>query len=201
MKLTRQIDPLILTSAAVSFFLAVDGDPWWKMTGASSDKILTVQVSPFYFQIIATGLAPVAPLLGSLGPLTRVLLIFGFVALAATGIRSNAWWRELAVYFSLSTLLELYLSFLLMYHYTETLFLGSYGIVLPSYGINRLSAVLIGLDLNNYANPLVSGGFNLPFYLGFLSLGLVGTSQILKSLQRKRRLTAQKGIAAIFSPE
>ena len=88
-----------------------------------------------------------------------------------------------------------------MYHYTETVFLGSYGIVLPSSGISRLSSVLVGLDLNSYANPLVSAGFNLPFYLGFLGQVLVGASQILKGLQQRRKLTAQKGVAAIFTPE
>ncbi len=174
MRLGKQIDPLILTGAAVAFLLVIDGDPWWKIDGASSNKILTVQVSPYYFLTIATGISPVIPYLGSLGSLTRVLSILGFVALVATGIRSNAWWRELAVYFSLSALSELYLSFLLMYHYSETLLLGNYGIVLPSSGISRLPAVLVGLDLNSYANPLVRAGFNLPFYLGFVSLGLVG---------------------------
>jgi len=201
MRISSQIVPLILTSAAVSLFLAINGDPWWTIAGADNSKLLTVQVSPYYFQAIATGIAPAAQFLGSLGSLTRALLFLSFVALTVTGISSNAWWRELAVYFSLSALSELYLSFLLMYHYTETVFLGSYGIVLPSSGISRLPSVLVGLDLNSCANPLVSAGFNLPFYLGFLGLGLVGASQILKGLQQRRKLTAQKGVSAIFTPE
>jgi hypothetical protein len=201
MRLGQQIDPLILTSAAVSFFLAIDGDPWWKVAGANSDKLLSVQVSPYYLQTMAAGIAPVVPFLGSLGSLTRVLLILGFVALIATGIRTYAWWRELAVYFSLSALSELYLSFLLMYHAAETALLGTYGILPPYSGISHLPTSIMGLDLNTYANPLVSAAFNLPFYLGFLSLGLVGTSQILRSRRRRRELTAQKGVAAIFTPE
>ena len=201
MRFGHRIDPLILTSAAVSLFLAINGDPWWKLAGADSSKLLTVQVSPYYLQTLATGIAPATSFLESLGSLTRVLLILGFIAMVATGIRSDALWQELSVYFSLSALSTLYLSFLLMYHYTETVFLGSYGIVLPSSGISRLPTVFIGLDLKNYASPLVSAGFNLPFYLGFLSLSLIGASQILKSLQQKRELTAQKGVAAIFTPE
>ncbi len=55
MRLGKQIDPLILTGAAVAFLLVIDGDPWWKIDGASSNKILTVQVSPYYFLTIATG--------------------------------------------------------------------------------------------------------------------------------------------------
>jgi hypothetical protein len=201
MRLRGSIDPLILTSAAVSFFLAIDGDPWWSLAGVNSDKILTVQVSPYYFQAIATGIAPVVPFLGSLGSLTRMFLILSFLALTATGLRSNSWWRELVVYFSLCTILELYLSFLLMYHYIETVFLGSYGIVPPSSGTSHLPAVIIGLDLNSYTNPLVSAGFTAPFYLGFLSLGLIGASQTIKSRRRKREMTKQKGVGAIFTPE
>jgi len=88
-----------------------------------------------------------------------------------------------------------------MYHYTETVFLGSYGIVLPSSGTNRLPSLVVGLDLNNYVNPLVSAGFNFPFYLGFFGLGLVGASEILRGLRRRRKLAAQKGVSAIFTPE
>jgi hypothetical protein len=197
----RRIDPLILLSAAVSLFLAIQSDPWWGVTGATTNKLLMIQVSPYYFQTVATGISSGAPFVASLGSLTRLLLILGFVALVASSIRPNAWWRELAVLFSLSALAELYLSFLLMYHAAETTLLGTYGILPPYSGTSRLPTAIIGLDLNTYANPLVSAGFNLPFYLGFLSLGLVGTSQILKSLRKRRELTAQKGAAAIFTPE
>ena len=200
MRLGHQIDPLILMSAAVSLFLAIAGDPWWNAAGADTNKLLTVQVSPYHLQYIATGIAPAPSFLGSLGSLTRVLLILGFIALVSTGIRSDSWWRDLSVYFSLSALSLLYLSFLLMYHYIETVFLGSYGIQLPFYGISRLPTDFIGLDLKNYASPLVSARFNLPFSLGFLSVGLIGASQIRKSLQQKRERTDQRGVSALFTP-
>jgi hypothetical protein len=160
-----------------------------------------VQVSPYYLQTLATGLAPAASFLEALGSLTRVLLILDFTAMVATGIRSDAWWRELSVYFSLSALSGLYLSFLLMYNYTETVFLGSYGMVLPSSGISRLPTVFTGLDLKGYAGPLVSASFNLPFYLGFLRVGLIGASQIRKSLRQKRERTDRKGVSALFTPD
>lgn len=201
MRLDHRVDPLILMSAAVSLFLLIDGDPWWKVVGADSSKLLNVQVSPYYLQTIATGIAPAASFPGSLGSLTRVLLTLGFIVLVATGIRADSWWRTLSVYFSLSALSALYLSFLLIYHYTETVFLGSYGIVLPSFGISRLPTVFIGLDLKNYASPLVSAGFNLPFYLGFLSMGLIGASQIRRSLRQKRERTDRKGVSALFTQD
>jgi hypothetical protein len=125
-RFVRQIDPLILLSAVVSLFLAVESDPWWGVTGAASSKLLTIEVSPYYFQTFATGISSGAPFVGSLASLTRLLLILAFVALAASSVRPNAWWRELAVYLSLSAFAELYLSFLLMYHAAETTLLGTY---------------------------------------------------------------------------
>src|SRR5260370_32007786 len=196
----RQIDPLILLSAGVSLFLTLETDPWWRVSGATSSKLFTMEVSPYYFQTIATGISSGAPFVASLGSLTRLLLILGFVALAASSIRPNAWWRELAAFFSLSALAELYLSFLLMYHAAETTLLGTYGILPPYSATSRLPTLIIGLDLNTYPNPLVGPAFNLPFYLGFLSLGLVGTSQIIRSRRRGRALTAQKAVPAIFTP-
>jgi hypothetical protein len=115
----------------VSFLLALETDPWWRVTGATSNKLLTMEVSPYYFQTIATGISSGAPFVAYLGSLTHLLLILGFVALATLSIRPNAWWRELAVFFSLSALAELYLSFLLMYHAAETTLLGTYGILPP----------------------------------------------------------------------
>lgn len=196
----RQIDPLILLSAAVSLFLAVESDPWWSIAGATSNKLLTIKVSPYYFQTIATGISSGAPFVGPLGSLTRLLLVIGFVALTASSVRPSAWWRELAVYFGLSALAELYLSFLLMYHAAETTLLGTYGILPPYSGTSHLPIAIIGLDLNNYPNPLVTAGFSVPFYLGFLSPGLVGTSLILQGL-RARRKAAPRGVAAIFTTE
>jgi hypothetical protein len=196
----RQIDPLILFSAAVSLFLAVESDPWWSVAGATSNKLLTIEVSPYYFQTIATGVSSGAPFVASLGALTRVLLILGFVSLTVSSIWPCAWWRELATYFSLSALAELYLSFLLMYHAAETTLLGTYGILPPYSGTSHLPTAIIGLDLKSYFQPLVTAGFNLSFYLGFLSSGLVGTSLFLQGL-RARRKVAPRGVAAIFTTE
>jgi hypothetical protein len=200
LKIVRQIDPLILFSAAVSLYLAIESNPWWGVSGAMNSKLLTIEVSPYYFRTIATGISSGAPFVPSLGSLTRLLLVLGSVALAASSIRPNFWWRELAVYFSLSALTELYLSFLLMYHAAETTLLATYGILPPFSGTSRLPIEIIGLDLNSYPQPLVIAGFNLPFYLGFLSPGLIGTSLILRRL-RGRQKASLKGVAAIFSLE
>jgi hypothetical protein len=87
-----------------------------------------------------------------------------------------------------------------MYHAAETALLGMYGILPPSSGTMHLPAMIIGLDLNSYLSPLVTAGFSLPFYLGFLSLGLIGGSLILENL-RTRKDRPQKGVAAVFTSE
>ncbi len=174
--------------AIVALFLALASEPWWTLTGTTTSKLLSVQVSPYYLQITATGLIPSAPFAAALGSVTRLLLILGFLALAASSIRPTAWWRNLAVYFGLSTLVELYFSFLLMYHAAETTLLTAYGVVAPYSGTSHLSASILGLDLNYYINPQVTASFTVPFYLGFLGLGLVGGRLILKTLQDRAML-------------
>src|SRR5260370_40247950 len=95
----RQIDPLILLGAAVSLFLTLETDPWWRVGGATSSKLFTMEESQYYFQTIATGISSGRTFVASLASLTRLLLILGFVALSAPSIRPNASWRVLAVCF------------------------------------------------------------------------------------------------------
>jgi hypothetical protein len=195
------MDPFILTSAAIVLFLGAGNDPWWSVTGAASDKLLSVSVSPYYLRTTATGIASTVPFAGALGPLTRVLLLLTFMLLGLSSLSPQAWWSEVAVYFSLSALSELYLSFFLLYHAAETGLLGAYGVLPPYTGTIELPTIIIGLDLNSYAQPLVTAGFTLPFYLGFLCLGLVTVSQLVKNIREKRSKHDRKGVAAIFTSD
>jgi hypothetical protein len=197
----RHTDPLLLLGAMVALFLTASGDPWWSVSGANSRSLLTVQVSPFYFHASASGLSSTVPFAEFLGPFTRVLLTLAFVALGMSSLSPNAWWRELAVYFSLATFIELYFSFLLIYHAAETTLLGAYNTIAPYSGTSHLPTVILGLDLNTYTQPLVTAGFTLPFYIGLLGISLVGGSMILKYRRDRGRETGQKGIEAIFTPE
>lgn len=201
LQIFKETDPLILTAAVVALILGAGNDPWWGVTGATNDKLLSVSVSPYFLHTTATGIAATVPFAGFLGSLTRVLLLLTFVLLGLSTLSPQAWWRELAVYFSLSALAELYLSFFLLYHTAETNLLGAYGIIPPYSGTSQLPTVIIGLDLNSYAQPFVTAGFTLPFYLGFLCLGLVGASQILKNLKEKKTKQPQRGVAAIFTSD
>jgi len=94
---------------------------------------------------------------------------------------------------------ELYLSFLLMYHGALTMLLGGYGILPPYLGTSPLLANIVGLDLNSHPNPLVTASFSLPFYLGFLSLGLITTSLIVNDIVERRKTREMQGVGAIFT--
>ena len=199
LRLARQVDFLTLSGAIVAVFLAPTGQPWWSITGATTSKLLAIQISPYYLQANATGF-PGASFTGALGSFTGLLLFLAVFALSASSFHRGTWWSKITTYFGLCVLSELYLSFLLMYHAAETALLGMYGILPPSSGTMHLPAMIIGLDMNSYLSPLVTAGFSLPFYLGFLSLGLVGGSLILENL-RTRKDRPQKGVAAVFTSE
>ena len=193
-----QLDPLVL-SAIVAFFFTLMDDPWWSITGAATSKLLTIQISPYYFRTAAVGISPTVPFASPLGSLTKILLFLSSVALAASVIRSRVWWRELALFFSLASLVELYLSFLLMYHAAQTTLLGAYGVLPPTSGSTHLPAIILGLDSIGHPNPLVTASLGLPFYIGFISIGLVGASIITGYIAKGK--VAGRGVGALFSSE
>src|SRR5438093_12196992 len=178
--LLRQVDLLVLLGALLALFVALGSEPWWTLTGTTTSNLLTVQVSPFYLHINAIGLPFTTALANNLGIFTRLLLILGSLALFTGSIQPTAWWRNLAVYFGLSSLVELYLSFVLIYYWAETAIVQAYGIVPPYYGTASLQGSILGLDLKYYSAPLVTASFYFPYYLGFLSLGLVLGRSLIK---------------------
>jgi len=201
LRLLRRIDVLALLGAIVALFLGPASGPWWSVTGATTSKLLTVQVSPFYLQADAAGLSPSTFFSVPLGSFTSLLLILSMIALGASSFHPGAWWSKLAVYFSLCSMTELYLSFLLMYHGALTMLLGAYGILPPYFGTSPLLANIVGLDLNSYPNPLVIAGFRLTFYLGFVSIGLITTSLIVNNIVGNREKRHQRGVAAVFTAD
>jgi len=152
-------------------------------------------------QADATGLSATTFFSVPLGTFTSLLLILSLIALGASSFHPRTWWGKLAAYFSLCSMTELYLSFLLMYHGALTMLLGAYGIVPPYLGTSHLGANIVGLDLNSYLNPLVTSNFGVPFYLGFLSIGLIATSLIVNDTVEKRKIRGQRGVAAIFTTD
>lgn len=169
----RRIDLLVVLSAIVTLFLALTSEPWWTLSGTGNSRLFSVQISPFYLHINATGLPSTLAIANILGALTRVIVFVGFVSLLGTGFKPTAWWRSLAMYFGLASLAELYLSFILMYYWAETAFVGAYGVIPPFYGTTILQASILGLDLKYYANPVVTATFALPYYLGYLGLSII----------------------------
>jgi hypothetical protein len=189
--LLQRIDLLVLLSSIVLLFVALGTEPWWTLNGATTNKLLSVQISPFFLHITAVGVPSTTALSTSLGYVTRTLVLLGFVALFAGGVRPRAWWRNLAIAFGFASLVELYLSFLLMFYWAETMFVSAYSAAPPLYGTTIFQANVIGLDLTYYSRPLVTATFLLPFYLGYISMTLMLGQTVLK-LFRDRALQVLK---------
>ena len=151
---------------------------------------MSIQVSPFYLQIAATGIPATAPFASALGALTRILLILCSAALLGSSFRPTAWWRPLATWLALASLTELFFSLLLFVHTGQTALLTAYGANPPTSGTISYPARILGIDLNTYQSPSLTASFNLDFYLGLLSLTIVGASTILKMLQERGLISA-----------
>src|ERR1700756_3212696 len=181
----RQVDLLILVGALLALFVALGSEPWWTLTGTTTSSLLSIQVSPFYLHINALGLPSSALFANNLGIITRVLLILGSLALFAASIQPTAWWRNLAVYLGLSSLVELYFSFIMNFYWAETTVAQTYGVIPPYYGTAALQGSILGLDLRYYTAPLVTATFAFPYYLGFLCIGLVVGRSAIKILHER----------------
>src|SRR2546426_11590767 len=96
---------------------------------------------------------------------------------------------------------DLFLCFFLIYPGPLTRLLGTYDFAPPYLGTSHLGANIVGLDLNSYLNPLVTANLGVPFYLGFVSIGLIATSLIVNDIVEKRKMSAQRGVAAIFTTD
>jgi hypothetical protein len=184
----------------IAGFLALGNEPWWTLASPTNSHVLSIQVSPFYLQIWATGIPATSPVASILGALTRVLLISASLALLATSLRPTVWWRPLATWLSLASLVELFFSLLLFVHLGQTGLLTAYGANPPTSGTQTYPARIVGTDLNSYLNPPLTASFNLDFYLGLLSLSIVGTTTILKMLQERGLLSASTipGVKELF---
>jgi hypothetical protein len=181
----RQVDLLVLLGALLALFVALGSEPWWTLSGTTTSSLLTVQVSPFYLHINALGIPSTTALANNLGTFTRVLLILGSLALFAASIQPTAWWRNLAVYFGLSSLVEIYFSFIMIFYWAETAMAQTYGVIPPYYGTAALQGSILGLDLRYYTTPLVTATFYFPYYLGFLCIGLVVGRSVIKIIHQR----------------
>src|SRR5437667_10802385 len=81
LRLLRRIAVLALLGAIVTLFLCPASGAWCSVTGATTSKLLTVQVSPFYLQADATGFSPSTFFSVPLGSLTSLLLTLSLIAL------------------------------------------------------------------------------------------------------------------------
>jgi len=151
---------------------------------------LSIIVSPFYLQIAATGIPSASPFASIIGALTRIILILCSLALFASSLHPTAWWRPIATWLGLAGLTELFFSLFLLVHAGQAALLTAYGANPPTSGTILYPARVLGTDLNTYQSPSLTASFNLDFYLGILSLTIVGTGTIVKMLQERGLLAA-----------
>src|SRR3989454_2408371 len=181
----RQIDLLVLIGALLALFVALGSEPWWTLTGTTTGNLLSVQVSPFYLHINALGLPSTVSAANNLGFFAVVLLSLGSLALFGAIIHPSCGWRNLAVYFGLSGVVKISLIFILIFYGAEPAIVKEYGVVPPYYGTAALQGSILGLDLKYYSAPLVTASFYFPFYLGFLSMGLVVGRSLIKIIHER----------------
>jgi len=177
------VDLISIAAAVLMGFIALGNEPWWTISGTTSDQILQVRVSPFYALLEGIALPATIPLATLIGALARLLLVNSSIFLGLSALRPNAWWRKIAQWFSLSSLTGVFLAFTLLMHATRAAILNTYGREAPVIGTQTLQGNILGLDLAYYTNPPLTAAFSLPFYLGLLSLAIVGGAQLARALR------------------
>jgi hypothetical protein len=188
--LLQRIDLPTFIAGLIAGFLALSSAPWWTLTSPTNSHVLSIQVSPFYLQVAATGISASTPVASILGAFTRILLVLCSLALLVSSLRPTVWWRPIAVWLGLASLTELFFSLFLFVHAGQTALLTAYGTNPPTSGTISYPARIVGTDLNTYQNPSITAAFSLDFYLGLLSLTIVGAGTILKMLQERGLLSA-----------
>lgn len=100
---------------------------------------------------------------------------------------------------SLASLAEVFFSLFLLIHLGQTALLTAYGSNPPTSGTITYPAKIVGIDLTTYTNPLLTATFDVDFFLGVISLTIVGVGILLKMLQEKGILASNlPGIREFF---
>jgi len=187
--LLEKFDPATLAGAIILAIVAVASDPWWTL---SAPNVFTILVSPFYVHVNAVGLSDVNAATGQLGTATRILALLTSLILALSSLRPQAWWRKPALWFSYTSIGEVFLSLFLMIHAVQTSFLATYGYSPPIIGDMTIPGRIIGLDLTSYQSPILQTGFAASFLIGLSSVLVVSIGEIYLFLhnQEPRKYTS-----------
>jgi hypothetical protein len=174
----------------IAGILALGKDPWWTLQGAGSSQIITLHVSPFYLETYATGLEATTSAAMAIGVLTRVLVGIASLLLIISSIKPTAWWRNLAQWFNITALTQMFLSLAILINTARQEILAEYGTSLPLYGQVRFPANVLGLDLRFYPSPVITAVFGPLFYAGVFCLGLVAAERLasLRSIEELFRI-------------
>src|SRR5437870_12852593 len=148
-------------------------DPWWTLQGEGSSQIITLRVSPFYMETYATGLGVTTPAAVAIGVLTRTLVGIASLLLIISSIKPTVWWRNLAQWFNITAVVQMFLSLAILINTARQEILAVYGISLPLYGRVRFRTNVLGFDLRFYPLPVAPAGYRGLFYAACFCLGLV----------------------------
>src|SRR2546421_10097179 len=91
----------------------------------------------------------------------------------------------LVVFLGFPVVAKICLSFILISSGAEPVMIKGKGAAPPYYGTAALQGSILGLDLKCYSAPLVTASFYFPYYLGFLSMGLVVGRSLIKIIHER----------------
>jgi hypothetical protein len=97
-------------------------------------------------------------------------------------------WRKPVYWLGISSLGEVFLSFAFLVHATQVTILNIYGTIPPLAGNTIIQGRVLGLDLTSYQNPTLSSNFSPSFYLGLISIAVLGGSEIIHYLLHPQKL-------------
>ncbi len=139
------------------------------------------------------GLSDVNAATEQLGTATRILAILASFLLGLSSLKLRAWWRKPALWFSYTSIGELFLSLFLMIHAVQTSLLATYGYGPPMIGELTIPGRIIGLDLSTYPSPVLQTGFAAPFIIGLSSVLVIGIGEIYLFLHNQEpKLTSSE---------
>ena len=188
--LYRRINLPMLVAGAIAGILTLGMDPWWTLQGASSNQIILIKVSPFFLEMHATGLPVDLPGVTLIGAVTRMLVGLASLFLILSSVWKGAWWRNLAQWFNIAAIVEVFLSLAIMIGTVRQEILAKYGMAFPLSGRFQFPANVLGMDLQLYPSPVLIAGFELPFYIGVVCLAIVAAERLtsLRSIEVLSRI-------------
>ena len=96
--------------------------------------------------------------------------------------------RKPIFWLATSSVAEVFVSFAFLLHAAQVTILNTYGTIPPLAGNTVIQGRVLGLDLSSYLNPTLSSNFAPSFYLGLISIAVLGGSGIIHYLLHPQKV-------------